>query len=331
MRSVGPLWTPLAASSRLSLADRFTTSGPPRKLYRVARTADATAFAPWKYANADHVFSGRWDDPQGTFRSLYSGDSAEGAYIESLQDFRRSTQLIAALQKIEQNDPDFERMDPPAPGTGSGIVPAAWFEGRFLGEFTVDGGRYVDILAVESIELVRIRLAQRSLELGLSNVSAGTLLGEQRAFTQALARAVYDDPGGYAGIHAPSSLGLPGSNYALFESGPSSEIARAPAQLLYVAPVGPEDPALQRAVKSLGLELERIELDRLRLSGSRGLAIVSESDVAQAARHELQNGGISDEHIRQLPAPSGTADVDPVPWIVFGLDFKLPLVLGARS
>lgn len=24
-------------------------------------------------------------------------------------------------------------------------------------------------------------------------------------------------------------------------------------------------------------------------------------------------------------------DVDPVPWIVFGLDFKLPLVLGARS
>lgn len=24
-------------------------------------------------------------------------------------------------------------------------------------------------------------------------------------------------------------------------------------------------------------------------------------------------------------------DLDPVPWIVFGLDFKLPLVLGARS
>jgi len=38
---------------------------------------------------------------------------------------------------------------------------------------------------------------------------------------------------------------------------------------------------------------------------------------------ESQIVGILKEH--------WSSDVDPVPWIVFGLDFKLPLVLGARS
>lgn len=43
------------------------------RVYRVGYQPDPWAWTPWEYAGADGRFHGRWDDPDGTWRTLYLG------------------------------------------------------------------------------------------------------------------------------------------------------------------------------------------------------------------------------------------------------------------
>jgi hypothetical protein len=45
------------------------------RMHRVGYQPDPWAWTPWEYAGDDGRFHGRWDDPHGTWRTLYLGAS----------------------------------------------------------------------------------------------------------------------------------------------------------------------------------------------------------------------------------------------------------------
>ena len=57
-------------------------------VHRVGFAPAPWNWTPWEYAGTDGCFHGRWDDPHGTWRSLYTGFSAPACYLEVLAPFR---------------------------------------------------------------------------------------------------------------------------------------------------------------------------------------------------------------------------------------------------
>lgn len=50
-------------------------------IYRVGYAPNPWEWTPWEYAT-DGRFAGRWDDPDGVWRTLYCGTSALACYLE---------------------------------------------------------------------------------------------------------------------------------------------------------------------------------------------------------------------------------------------------------
>jgi hypothetical protein len=67
---------------------------------------------------------GRWDDPQGTFRTQYLGESPLACLLEVLAFARKDKHLAAALAEIDE-DPEDARAYPTAE---SGTMDPAWLE-----------------------------------------------------------------------------------------------------------------------------------------------------------------------------------------------------------
>ena len=72
-------------------------------VFRVGYAPDPFAWTPWQYAN-DGRFDGRWDDPDGTYRTLYVADRLLGCLLEVLADFRPDLELLTALDAIVDDD-----------------------------------------------------------------------------------------------------------------------------------------------------------------------------------------------------------------------------------
>ena len=213
------------------MSNAFPAVVIPSRVHRVSRTPDPAALPAWEYAGDDRTFGNRWDDPHGRYRVLYTADTRIGALAETLQDFRRSLTLLSRLQDVERDDADLARGDAPS-GSGSGIVPPCFFNERFAGEltFATDAdsprGRVVDVAHVKAIEMLRTQLASFAVALGIEEVSLATIVGElpntiaanPRALTQRISREIYEQADCFGGIAAPSSLGLPYTNYTVFEN-----------------------------------------------------------------------------------------------------------------
>lgn len=244
----------------------------PSRLYRVSRVPDPAALPSWEYAGEDRTFGGRWDDPNGRYRVLYTADSRIGALVETLQDFRPSLKMLARLREIEHDDFELDRKDTPI-GRGSGIVPARFFEERLAGEiaFGADpdapSGRVVDAGHVDAIERLRKAFADFAVRLGIDEISLAEIVGElpaliatnPRLLTQRISREIYEQYERFAGIAAPSSLGLPYSNYTIFEDpdahGPDR--LRVPVLERTARKLEREDPDVRRALEHLQLKVER--------------------------------------------------------------------------
>jgi hypothetical protein len=161
---------------------------------------------------------------------LYTADTRIGALVETLQDFRPSLKLISRLRDVERDDHELTRSD--APGAGSGFVPTRFFEERFIGDLALvadadsPAGRAVDVGHIDGIMLLRVKLASFAVALGIEEISLATVVGDlpkvtagnPRAFTQRISREIYDEPEHFAGIASPSSLGLPYTNFTIFEN-----------------------------------------------------------------------------------------------------------------
>lgn len=101
-------------------------------VFRVGYRPDPFAWTPWQYAANGH-FDGRWDDPDGRFRTLYVADQLLGCLLEVLADFRPDLPLAAHLANIDDED------DEGYPTTRGGTVPKSWLTPRTVGQAIMSG------------------------------------------------------------------------------------------------------------------------------------------------------------------------------------------------
>lgn len=109
----------------------------PGTVWRVSFAPAPWAWTPWAHATDGGLFNGRWDDQYGQFRTLYTGASLLGCFLEQLAKLRPSTTLHDELDLIE--DPDHLSVDdseaPP------GAIGYDWLEVQVFGRAT-QTGRY---------------------------------------------------------------------------------------------------------------------------------------------------------------------------------------------
>lgn len=137
---------------------------------------------------------------------------------------------------------------------------------RFSSDPDSSQGRVVDVAHADAIETLRTNLASFAVGLGIEEISLATIVGElpkaiaanPRALTQRISREIYEQPERFAGIAAPSSLGLPYTNYSVFEN----PDAQGPDPLRLVVrertsrKLDRNDPDVRHALEHLGLSVE---------------------------------------------------------------------------
>lgn len=161
-----------------------------RRVWRVGYAPQPWAWTPWQYAEHGR-FDGRWDDPDGVWRTVYVGESALACYLEVLAPFRADVSLQIELAEIDE-DPHDSREHPTGAG---GEIPASWRRARLVGAASL-AGWYALPGDKESLAALRSRFLPLAIRLHLPDVDAGTIrLAEPRAFTQHIAQWIFRQVG----------------------------------------------------------------------------------------------------------------------------------------
>ena len=204
---------------------------PRGALYRVGRLPDPLAWPPHELTG-----NGRFDDPQGEFRVLYTGQR-RACFLETLAPFRPSLEALSAWQQVTGSQEPSPR----------GVVPADWYQKRAVARLRLGPGqRWLDLRATATREALRSELAAALLDLGLTDLDLSGVLGPRRHLTQAIARWAYEH--GYAGIVYRSRFDDALSLWAIFE-GAAFEPVGVPE------PIVPDDPDLVAAARLFGLAI----------------------------------------------------------------------------
>jgi hypothetical protein len=217
-------------------------------VFRVGYAPDPWAWVPWEYADRS---TGRWDDPQNTYRVVYAASSPEACFVEVLAQFRPDPTLADGLDSIES-----DARDDLYPSAGPGIVPSTWLDHRLLGSATLDGP-FCDVTDKNTIAALRPTFLARAMHYGLPDFDAATIrLHEPRRLTQEISRHLYEfEEERFVGIAYESRFGAGLSLWAIFErsddqgpdqSGRLGDVA--------VQSIDPEDPAFTAALTLHGLE-----------------------------------------------------------------------------
>ena len=180
------MW-PVASLAATDAGDLLCQDAAGRHVHRVGFEPDPWAWTPWQYAEHGR-FSGRWDDPDGVWRSIYVGESRLACYLEVLAFARPDPQLQDELAGIDE-DPEDEVSHP---SLAAGLLPECWRWPRRVGSARLTGW-YALPGDKESLPTVRARFLALAIRLRLSDVDAGAIrLAEPREFTQAIAAWLYD-------------------------------------------------------------------------------------------------------------------------------------------
>ena len=216
-------------------------------VYRVGHAPNPWIWTPWEYAT-NGVFGGRWDDPSGTWRSLYLADTLLGCYLEVLAPFRPDLGLAAALEGIEEDPDDAANYPTIVPGTLS----TRWCRGRMAGAAHL-AGWYANPSTSTSLPTIRAALGQLAATLGIPDIDAAAMKNTApRQFTQHVAAWLYDQrtPAGGAidGIRFTSRHGDDIGLRVIFERDSTTDIA---PQLFIVSAerIDPHDPVLNDAMR----------------------------------------------------------------------------------
>lgn len=172
---------------------------PPGDVFRVGWQSDPFGPPPWELATADGTFGNRFDDPEGAFRCIYCASTADAAFGETTARFRVATSKLALIRAAVLDAEDLEDIF----GTGvdfsdrnvrRGIITAEWRDRRRLARTTLDAWlHFANVAAQESLEYFRYVLAEKAADCGVEDIDFATILSkEQRQFTQACARHIYD-------------------------------------------------------------------------------------------------------------------------------------------
>lgn len=211
---------------------------PRQPLYRIGRPPDPLAWPPYSVIGRE-----RFDDPLRQYRVLYAASQRAACFAETLAAFRPSLASLAAERAV-LNTEELPR----APQ-----VPAAWWRNRIIGRFSLSPGRWLDLRALDTFQVLREAFAEIATGLGLADIdlSAVTgvmpIAGEER-FTQAISRWAYEL--GYHGIAYTSRLHHRFTGWAVFDS----------ASILRIGdpvPITPVDRDFVRIARSFGLSIEQ--------------------------------------------------------------------------
>ena len=225
-------------------------------VHRVGYASDPWAWTPWQYAH-DGRFAGRWDDPDGLWRTLYVGQSRLACYLEVLAVFRPDPAVTDALGAVEEEPEDAADHPTLRPGELS----RAWLTPRRIGAAHLHGwyGRPGD---GQSLPTLRARFLTLARALGLPDLDAAAIRrSEPRALTQQLAGWLYQQTGPdgepLTGVRFASRHGDDLTLWALFErpaDNRTSKQLRSPT----TSPLDASDPELVR-----GMQHARHHLGRL--------------------------------------------------------------------
>ena len=202
-------------------------------IFRIGRHPNPWEPPDWSLAGPDGTFGNRFDDPEGTYRVLYTSSQRLGCYLETLARFRVDLTLYAELTQIDGED-DFVPL---------GQVPHEWTQKRMMGSAEHEGS-YADVYGSEWVGLLRQELAADCLVLGITDLDAAVIQGSApRTLSQRASRIAFGR--GFDGIHYRSKYGHDIQNWALFEPFKLSPTRSQPIQ--------PGDPDLKRALAIHGL------------------------------------------------------------------------------
>lgn len=222
-----------------------------------ATTVHRVGFAPtpwrwtdWIYA-MDGRFDGRWDDPGGSWRTLYVGETRLACLLELLARFRPSTRVAEEIADIVvDGEEEF-------PTIAAGTIPIAWCGPRrsgtaeMTGSFAVPGHH-------RSIAALRTQFRMRALGLGLEDLDTAAIRDARpRALTREISAWLYqvraEGIAEFDGIEFASRHGDDLALWAIYERASDTDTSARLTPRFDDADIDPEDLELARAMELLGL------------------------------------------------------------------------------
>jgi hypothetical protein len=182
----------------------YAQEAVPPLVHRVSANPAVFVFRPNR-RNPVH----RWDDPWGEYGVLYTSATEKGSLIETIGDFRRSLDMLAALQSIDVDD-DTTASVTPLKDTivGSGTIGRRYLESLYIGAAVTVSGRAVNVTHSESLAEIRIDLASYLVGREFTDLGTDLILARDRKLTQYVSRLAYTDPQEFDAIRCESYYGL---------------------------------------------------------------------------------------------------------------------------
>lgn len=203
---------------------------------------------------SEAVPAGRWDAPDGSFRTLYCATLAEGAIGEKLGDFALNPAASVRIEAFFESEPDDEFVDDQLfrPLDRSDIESFYWT----LASAPCDPGvRLLDINHWKTHRATLPMIGPLLVQFGLHAFDRRAILDERRNFTRRLAgtwRAGATTDSGellVRGLRFRSRLPPAWMCWAFWEPLPI-DASRVSAE-----PITIDHPALRAAARKLGVEL----------------------------------------------------------------------------
>jgi len=132
-------------------------------------------------------------------------------------------------------------------------VPASWWRHRLVGSFRVAPGRWLDLRALGTFQILRTAFAELAASLGLADVDLSVVAGQlpiagpERRLTQAISRWAFEQ--GFGGVVYTSRLHQRYQCWAVFEGTRLQPVG--PPE-----PITPDDPDFVLTARRLGLLIE---------------------------------------------------------------------------
>lgn len=223
---------------------------PHSPLYRVGWPPDPFVLPDWRYARPDGAFGGRYDDPRAghgvppreRYRILYLASQPEGAYGETVAQFRPSVKTLSQYGGR-------------LPLGVQPSIPRDWRVARRLGSAVLFMTlRVADLDAADTVQALRSVLAPMAARLRLPNIDLSAITGPERELTRTAALYIYNqrDAQGqplYAGVRYISRLKREWECWAVFAD-------RVRYRSLRIDVITADGPHLYEAVRLLHLAIE---------------------------------------------------------------------------
>jgi hypothetical protein len=198
--------------------------------------------------------SGRWDDPDGIFETLYCATEPEGALGEKLGHFAFNPAVVLRIEAFLEGEPDEEYQDD-ALASGLREEEVEAFEWRLAHAPSMRGPTLIDAWSARTLVAVLPVAAPLLARFGLRALDRRALLDERRNFTRGLAgllREMATDNGGEllaSGLRYESRLPPAWECWALWMPPPLD------ADDADIEEVTIHTPALRNAASQLGVPL----------------------------------------------------------------------------